>query len=277
MGDHVVCGLYAPAGEAGDFEQLDPETLRHESILDHPDVERVAAKLQGIQRFSYGDTDRIVSGAYPLTHLIETAWASLGAPGSELCDPGRLLTLPERAEKTKSFVVVTRADQSGILTETFGSIYLIEPTNMDVAKIAVLISILLPSLSRARELAKRAVSGSNLRSIGQAIRIYAYEHNGRFPASLDVLIEESLITPQQLVSPRQDNDEVSYVYIAGQDEDSHPNNVVAYERMLDEEGTNVLFLDGRVEWMRPDLFATYLADTKARVKQAAEQAPEETP
>ena len=50
-----------------------------------------------------------------------------------------------------------------------------------VAIIALLISILLPSLSRARELAKRAVCAANLRGIGQGEHIYANENFEWFP------------------------------------------------------------------------------------------------
>ncbi|MCO6436879.1 MAG: prepilin-type N-terminal cleavage/methylation domain-containing protein [Phycisphaerae bacterium] len=50
-----------------------------------------------------------------------------------------------------------------------------------VAIIALLISILLPSLSRARELAKRAVCASNLRGIGQGEHIYANDNAEWFP------------------------------------------------------------------------------------------------
>jgi prepilin-type N-terminal cleavage/methylation domain-containing protein len=50
-----------------------------------------------------------------------------------------------------------------------------------VAIIALLISILLPSLSRARELAKRAVCASNLRGIGQGLHIYANDNREWFP------------------------------------------------------------------------------------------------
>jgi prepilin-type N-terminal cleavage/methylation domain-containing protein len=42
-----------------------------------------------------------------------------------------------------------------------------------VAIIALLISILLPSLSRARELSKRLVCGSNESGMGKACKIYA--------------------------------------------------------------------------------------------------------
>ncbi len=47
--------------------------------------------------------------------------------------------------------------------------------------IALLISILLPSLNRAREQANRIKCASNLRQIGQAIAIYANENKGAFP------------------------------------------------------------------------------------------------
>lgn len=50
-----------------------------------------------------------------------------------------------------------------------------------VAIIALLISILLPSLARARELAKRAVSRANARGIGQAAYIYSNDNTDKFP------------------------------------------------------------------------------------------------
>jgi len=51
-----------------------------------------------------------------------------------------------------------------------------------IAIIALLISILLPSLSRARELSKRTVCAANLRGIGQAMYIYAQDDPGIFPS-----------------------------------------------------------------------------------------------
>lgn len=52
-----------------------------------------------------------------------------------------------------------------------------------VAIIALLISILLPSLSRARELSKRTVCASNERGIGQAMYLYASgADNDKFPS-----------------------------------------------------------------------------------------------
>jgi prepilin-type N-terminal cleavage/methylation domain-containing protein len=62
-----------------------------------------------------------------------------------------------------------------------------------VAIIALLISILLPSLARARELAKRAVCSANLRGIGQAQHIYSNDNSEWFPVS--VFLEPTGTTP----------------------------------------------------------------------------------
>src|SRR5438067_1039293 len=47
--------------------------------------------------------------------------------------------------------------------------------------IALLISILLPSLNRARETANRVKCASNLRQIGQAILLYSNDNRGAYP------------------------------------------------------------------------------------------------
>jgi prepilin-type N-terminal cleavage/methylation domain-containing protein len=49
-----------------------------------------------------------------------------------------------------------------------------------IAIIALLISILLPSLSRARELSKRLVCGSNTKGIGTSAKIYANENSEKW-------------------------------------------------------------------------------------------------
>ena len=49
-----------------------------------------------------------------------------------------------------------------------------------IAIIALLISILLPSLSRARELSKRLVCGSNMKGIGTSAKIYANDNSEKW-------------------------------------------------------------------------------------------------
>ena len=48
-----------------------------------------------------------------------------------------------------------------------------------IAIIALLISILLPSLSRARELSKRLVCASNIKGVGTSAKIYANDNYER--------------------------------------------------------------------------------------------------
>jgi prepilin-type N-terminal cleavage/methylation domain-containing protein len=50
--------------------------------------------------------------------------------------------------------------------------------------IALLISILLPSLNRARETANRIKCASNLRQIGQAILLYSNDNKGQYPKAV---------------------------------------------------------------------------------------------
>ncbi|HEY7115333.1 MAG TPA: type II secretion system protein [Tepidisphaeraceae bacterium] len=52
-----------------------------------------------------------------------------------------------------------------------------------IGVIALLISILMPALSKARKQALKTNCMSNLRSIGQALQIYAGENKGKLPAT----------------------------------------------------------------------------------------------
>lgn len=50
-----------------------------------------------------------------------------------------------------------------------------------IAIIALLVSILLPSLNRARELAKRAMCGANMNGIGKGLSMYKAEYSDSYP------------------------------------------------------------------------------------------------
>ncbi|MFI4910839.1 MAG: type II secretion system protein [Sedimentisphaeraceae bacterium JB056] len=52
-----------------------------------------------------------------------------------------------------------------------------------ISIIAVLMSIMMPALSRVREQAKQVSCMSNVRSLGQAAMTYANDYNGRYPLS----------------------------------------------------------------------------------------------
>src|SRR5678810_1223739 len=72
--------------------------------------------------------------------------------------------------------------------------------------IALLISILLPSLNRARETANRVKCASNERQIAQAILLYANENKGKYPPDLGTLIRTQDIAPNAFTCPSSEKD-----------------------------------------------------------------------
>ena len=86
-----------------------------------------------------------------------------------------------------------------------------------IAIIALLISILLPSLSRARELSKRLVCSSNLKGIGTSAKIYANDNNEKWmiPPFRRAMIDQDGIdylqgTAQDECPPAEEPGQVGY-------------------------------------------------------------------
>jgi len=137
-----------------------------------------------------------------------------------------------------------------------------------VAVGALGVGIAMPALVRVRQLAFRMTSGSNLSFIGKACWVYADDHDDKLPPNLEVLVEEEDLSPKCLESKRRpDNfDGPSYVYITGQTLAMYPGNIVAHENTrYCSEGVNVLFLDGHVEFMKPEMFREELKGTYERL------------
>jgi prepilin-type processing-associated H-X9-DG protein len=145
---------------------------------------------------------------------------------------------------------------------------------MSVSRTALAVSVLLPSLSRARELSKRTVCMANLRGIGQAMYIYANSNDHQFPPDFESLVKDAYVAERQLVCPSSDAKagdlHACYEYIPGQSESDNPRNVLIYEinDPHKKEGCNVLFQDGHVEFISPYSKVKMLVeDTKARLQE----------
>jgi prepilin-type processing-associated H-X9-DG protein len=274
VGDRMVFGLF-PQTVAVAARQVDPKT-RSGSILDHPPVSQVLKDVfpSQIQSFGYMDADYFARLFYPLGLLYSTAGVSmLTVPGVEL-DPSFYPVLAEAIKDVDPSMGASAADDDGLYYAQMGAS---SGVLAGVAVGALVVAILLPSLARARELAKRAVSASNLRGIGQGMHIYANDHDGRFPERFDDLIKAGMIVPGYLNSPRDDEGNVSYVYVSGQTDNDDPRNVLAYEKIIGDEGTIVLFLDGHVQWMKLPDFKKGLSQTYQRLGREAEMPPELRP
>ena len=263
----VVVGL-TPQVVKTALRQADPK-LRQGSVLDLPDVKRLAGEPAGkVQAFSYYDFRDSARTGYKFMHLLRIASAEMLAGPDSKYDPGKMPTLPEVLDRTTAYVGYYSVNDGDILSTEKGSLFVWDALLGSISTLPVMatgVSVLLPSLSRARELSKRAASSENLHSIGAACHIYATDHEGKFPPDWDALIHEGLIARGFLTSPRDDEEGVSYVYIEGQTEADHARNVLAYERVADEEGTNVLFVDSTVFWMQLPEFEDALRQTYERL------------
>ncbi len=143
----------------------------------------------------------------------------------------------------------------------------------------MLISVMLPSLCRSRETANRVKCYSNLRSIGQAITLYAQDNGGQYPPSLAVLAGQVDISPTAMICPSSNDEKssatntagvvgeltaaetdaaghkhcLSYVYVGRKlnAKTISAETILVYEPLTnhDGDGTSVLFGDGHVEFI----------------------------
>jgi prepilin-type processing-associated H-X9-DG protein len=94
------------------------------------------------------------------------------------------------------------------------------------------------------------------------------------PPNLEELIEKCDLSPKSLESKSKpkDFDGLSFIYIPGQTTSMDPGNIIAYENpVFLSEGTNVLYLDGHVAFVKPDEF---IRDLEATYKRLGREMPE---
>jgi competence protein ComGC len=76
--------------------------------------------------------------------------------------------------------------------------------------IAMLLAIMMPALGKVKHLAMRQVCGTNIKGLGTACHVYAFDYDDKFPTGAkwcDLLIEHADVGPQSLVCPGALEDE----------------------------------------------------------------------
>jgi prepilin-type processing-associated H-X9-DG protein len=142
-----------------------------------------------------------------------------------------------------------------------------------VGQNALLVSILLPSLNRAREQANRVKCAANMRTIGQGMLLYANENKGKYPPDLGTLITAEELTADVFVCPTESdgaaprfdkpadaakwvNENSHYVYLgAGKNTTAAADVILVHEKpdAHGGKGMNVLWGDGHVTFeVRPE-------------------------
>ncbi|MDB5318618.1 MAG: hypothetical protein JWN40_249 [Phycisphaerales bacterium] len=156
-----------------------------------------------------------------------------------------------------------------------------------IAEQALLVSILLPSLNRARETANRVKCGSDMRQIGMAIMLYANENKGKYPPDLGTLIKTQDITAEVFVCPSGNNqfpraanlamdDQVKwvnehsdYIYLgAGMNVTAGAETILLYEKpgAHGGQGMNILYGDGHAEFQQMPYAMQAIEKQKANKK-----------
>jgi predicted Zn finger-like uncharacterized protein/prepilin-type processing-associated H-X9-DG protein len=154
---------------------------------------------------------------------------------------------------------------------------------LSACMLPLMLSILLPSLNRARETANRVKCASNMRQIGQALLLYANDNQGQYPPKLENLLLAGNITSNVFVCPDSTDTPApgatpaaqaaalssggheSYVYIPNLNTSASAETIVLYEPLTDHkaEGMNVLFGDGHVEFDGKAQAARMIAEIQA--------------
>ncbi|MBI5723225.1 MAG: hypothetical protein HZA50_04655 [Planctomycetes bacterium] len=210
----------------------------------------------------YGDSSRITKEIYPILLVVGTVLANSmpGADkGGDFIYPAALSRLQKYASRDVSGLW---ADDKGIVFENIANGGTSSTPTLAMAA-GTSAAIMLPTLGRARALAKRAASQSNLSAIGKAIALFGGEFNDKCPTNLGLLVAyRNMISPKALVSPASATkppkvDEkgnitgpIDYVYFV-LDEESPGETIMAYDppENFRNEGTNVLLKDCSVRWV----------------------------
>ncbi len=145
---------------------------------------------------------------------------------------------------------------------------------LDHQQIQEILTGLLPSIHRARQKAKRAISMRNIRIIHMGIMLYAEDHDGTYPPNLQALVDSEFLSARSLINPLQPDLPIGYVYLPPQNKAQQiksPSQVIlVYEAHTEwGEGVVVGYADGHVEHLTdPERFNNLLGKPKATTQPA---------
>ena len=241
----------------GDIKRLSSSTdfAKHRS--------RVAKDASAL---SYTNTPKIMRQMYPSLLMFGTMGTNALAMKMPVeSKPDWVPALSTLEKYLWPNIMTVSADEAGITFETYGSVpgmgALLSPFNSTFA-----VAVLLPSLNRARALAKEVISKTNLRGLYIGCALYAEDNEGAAPPDLAALIGgrvQYILDPEMFVSPLsgrpapgfadgQFTGAIDYIYI-------NPGNLhlierpdqimLAYERPENYKGkkTIAVFADGHIE------------------------------
>jgi prepilin-type processing-associated H-X9-DG protein len=266
------------------------------SILDNPafgDVRRRLAGPDAVSSFSFIDLPKVAPEGYQGWLMISQVYMGLGDLFGLNAPPMFFPPLEKIMPELDASGSIAWSDDGGFHMKSMvpfpGAELLGAGSNLaaySVGEEGLMVSILLPSLNRARETANRVKDASNLRQIGQGILLYSNDAKGKYPPDLGTLYKTEDFTPEVFLSPfgstavpaqlSKDqladwvNQNSDYVYIAaGMNQGIDPSIAVAYEKPgLDSGGSNVLYGDGHVDFVAAADLDAIIQKSKAAIQAA---------
>ncbi len=142
------------------------------------------------------------------------------------------------------------------------------------------IAVLLPSLSRSREAATRAICAANLNEIGRGIIMYASSYDDAHPPTLRHLIDDGqpadiFVCPSTGTEVRETPPYVSDYFYLPPDPNAPNETIVACESMGNHEDyRNALFADFHVHGFTEEAFQALLEEPQNTAFAAALRAVE---
>jgi prepilin-type processing-associated H-X9-DG protein len=215
------------------------------------------------QFLEYVNPRELLRTLYGGLMLASSALSSLAAQDGLDLSPELLPALHHLSRLVSPAVVSMRIDEDGWWSDSYG------PTGglanaLTVPSLSVAVTVAVPAIARAREIARHTISATRLRNLHTAITMYEARH-GKPPESLEDLVRGGMIQPASLsrpgghVKPTFQNGRLRgplyYTYQAPPVLTSKLENprdtVLAYSlaALHGQSEADVLFADGRVEQM----------------------------
>ncbi len=223
-------------------------------------VQRIGGMGHGILYIDMKDAHRLLYG--PMMMGNSYALSLISQKG--LVNEGRFLPgLSTISRWTSPSLAGFRLDQGGLFLHGYSKAGPL--STMSVPVVSGVVTAVLPSIAKARYLARLAVNRSTLKALHNALILY-HDENGKLPESLAQLVEKEIIEVEMLQSPLDENGpsvgpdgklrgEPSFIYVRPADTFDKIRNpgrtVLLFVRpgLMNDEQTQVLLADGTVEQM----------------------------
>ena len=126
---------------------------------------------------------------------------------------------------------------------------------VNLVLLPILVSMAVPVFNVVQEKANQMATGNNARQVVMACKVYAVDHGGSFPPSLDALVPEYIEAPEVLQSrpPSEDGDVSGFEYTTGLTDSDPGETVVLQSKRIYRLNKRVIArLDGSFEVIKEE-------------------------